>query len=128
MPATPAWPPASTPRLYVEQPLEGSGEIMITGTQAHDLTAVMRAKAGDPIRLFDDVSGEWLAKVEHLGKRVLRRRRLLAAFRMVGAARLVDQHCDRELQVAALVRRHGVRIQRRLVEQAPDRLQHAASP
>jgi 16S rRNA (uracil1498-N3)-methyltransferase len=71
MPATPAWPPASTPRLYVEQPLDGAAEIVIAGTQAHYLMAVMRAKVGDPIRLFDDISGEWLAKVEHLGKRDL---------------------------------------------------------
>jgi 16S rRNA (uracil1498-N3)-methyltransferase len=71
MPATPAWPPASTPRLFVEQPLDGAAEIVITGQQAHYLMGVMRAKVGDPIRLFDDISGEWLAKVEHLGKRDL---------------------------------------------------------
>ena len=47
MPATPAWPPASTPRLFVDQPLEGAGEIMITGAQAHYLIGVMRAKVGD---------------------------------------------------------------------------------
>lgn len=71
MPATPAWPPASTPRLYVEQPLEGRGEVMITGGQAHYLSGVMRVRAGDPIRLFDDISGEWLARVARVGKRDL---------------------------------------------------------
>lgn len=71
MPATPAWPPASTPRLYVTEPLEGLAQIMIAGQQAHYLGGVMRAKPGDPVRLFDDISGEWLARVAHLGKRDL---------------------------------------------------------
>ena len=71
MPATPAWPPASTPRLYVDRPLEGGGEVMIGGAQAHYLVGVMRAKVGDPVRLFDDISGEWLARVAHVGKRDL---------------------------------------------------------
>lgn len=71
MPAIPAWPPASTPRLYVAQQLDGLSEIGITGAQAHYLSGVMRAKPGDPIRLFDDISGEWLARVAHVGKRDL---------------------------------------------------------
>ncbi len=71
MPATPAWPPASTPRLYIEQPLEGVGEIIVAGPQAHYLSGVMRGGVGDPVRLFDDISGEWLAKIAHVGKRDL---------------------------------------------------------
>ena len=69
MPATPAWPPASTPRLYIEQPLDGAGEIVVAGPQAHYLSGVMRLQPGHPVRLFDDISGEWLAKVAHVGKR-----------------------------------------------------------
>lgn len=71
MPATPAWPPASTPRLFIDQPLDGLSEVGIGGAQAHYLSGVMRAKAGDPVRLFDDISGEWLARVAHVGKRDL---------------------------------------------------------
>jgi 16S rRNA (uracil1498-N3)-methyltransferase len=71
MPATPAWPPASTPRLFIEQPLESAGEIVIAGAQAHYLISVMRAKSGTPVRLFDNVTGEWLARVTHVGKRDL---------------------------------------------------------
>ncbi len=67
--ATPAWPPASTPRLFVESPLEGRGEVAIGGAQAHYLATVMRAKAGDPVKLFDNVSGEWLGIVAQAGKR-----------------------------------------------------------
>ena len=71
MPATPAWPPDSTPRLFVEAALTLGAELRIDGAQAHYLLSVMRMKAGDPLRLFDDKSGEWLALARHLGKRDL---------------------------------------------------------
>lgn len=71
MPATPAWPPQSTPRLFVEVPLSDGLELRIDGTQAHYLISVMRMKAGAPVKLFDNVSGEWLAEVAMLGKRDL---------------------------------------------------------
>jgi 16S rRNA (uracil1498-N3)-methyltransferase len=71
MPATPAWPPGSTPRLFVEAELGEGAELRIDGGQAHYLLSVMRLKAGDPVRLFDDRSGEWLAVARHIGKRDL---------------------------------------------------------
>lgn len=70
MPATPAWPPQSTPRLFVETAL-APGEIRIDGPQAHYLLSVMRAKPGTPIKLFDDRTGEWLGVVRSAGKRDL---------------------------------------------------------
>ena len=70
MPATPAWPPQSTPRLFVEQPL-AAGALHLAGTQAHYLLSVMRAKAGDPVKLFDGTNGEWLGIVATVGKRDL---------------------------------------------------------
>ncbi len=66
--ATPAWPPRSTPRLYVPEPL-APGARRIDGPGAHYLASVMRLKAGDPVKLFDDATGEWLAVVESAGKR-----------------------------------------------------------
>ena len=69
MPATPAWPPASTPRLYVERPLAPAETIMLDGPHANYLGAVMRVKPGDPVKLFDDITGEWLAEVSDAGKR-----------------------------------------------------------
>jgi len=71
MPATPAWPPASTPRLFVDRALDAVGELPVGGAQAHYLLGVMRLKPGDPVRLFDDRTGEWLATVAHAGKRDL---------------------------------------------------------
>jgi 16S rRNA (uracil1498-N3)-methyltransferase len=69
MPAIPAWPPASTPRLFVPQLLADGMLLSLDGPQANYLANVMRLKAGDPVRLFDDVTGEWLAEVADSGKR-----------------------------------------------------------
>lgn len=71
MPATPAWPPASTPRLFIDQPLGPDASPTIDGSSAHYLLNVMRLKAGDPILLFDNRSGEWLGRVADPGKRSL---------------------------------------------------------
>ena len=71
MPAKPAWPPKSTPRLFVEQPLELGATLNIAGNSAHYLLAVMRLKEGAPVKLFDDISGEYLATVARIGKRDL---------------------------------------------------------
>ena len=70
MGATPAWPPRSTPRLYVPGPL-ASGPLTLSGPQAHYLVGVMRTRPGDPVRLFDDMTGEWLATATGVGKRDL---------------------------------------------------------
>ena len=71
MPATPAWPPKSTPRLFVEQPLADGMTVNVTGNSAHYLMSVMRLKEGAPVKLFDDISGEYLATVTNIGKRDL---------------------------------------------------------
>ena len=71
MPATPAWPPASTPRLFVDSPLGPDAAPVIDGGAAHYLLGVMRLKVGDPVLLFDNRSGEWLAVVADAAKRSL---------------------------------------------------------
>jgi len=71
MPATPAWPPASTPRLYVDLPLKQDSTPVIDGAAAHYLLNVMRMKAGDPLLLFDNRSGEWLGTIAEAAKRSL---------------------------------------------------------
>lgn len=71
MPATPAWPPASTPRLFVDFPLGPDAAPLIDGADAHYLLGVMRMKAGDPVLLFDNRSGEWLAIIADTAKRSL---------------------------------------------------------
>ena len=69
MPATPAWPPESAPRLYVTTPLSEGAAVPVDGNAAHYLLHVMRLKAGDAVLLFDGISGEWLARVEEARKR-----------------------------------------------------------
>lgn len=71
MPATPAWPPQSTPRLFVETTLSDGLELPVARPQAHYLISVMRLKQGAPVKLFDDKTGEWLSEVAILGKRDL---------------------------------------------------------
>jgi len=67
--ATPAWPPRSLPRLYVAPPLSAGVLVALDGAQANYLGNVLRLKAGDPLLLFDGVSGEWLASVAEAGKK-----------------------------------------------------------
>lgn len=69
MPATPAWPPRSAPRLFVEPPLADAQRRTIDGPQAHYLAQVMRRAVGDAVILLDNATGEWLARVENVGRR-----------------------------------------------------------
>lgn len=69
MPATPAWPPKSAPRLFVPGPLAEGVAVAIEGGQAHYLAKVMRIGEGDAVVLCDDTTGEWVARVASAGKR-----------------------------------------------------------
>lgn len=71
MTATPAWPPDSTPRLFIDSEITEGGEIRIDGGQAHYLVSVMRLKPGGTVRLFDDRTGEWRAEAVAIGRRDL---------------------------------------------------------
>jgi 16S rRNA (uracil1498-N3)-methyltransferase len=69
MPATPAWPPKSAPRLFVDMALVEGAQVSLRGPQAHYLARVMRIAAGDAVVLCDDVTGEWAARAIEAGKR-----------------------------------------------------------
>lgn len=69
MPATPAWPPESLPRLFIDTELAEGDDIAIDAAQANYLVRVLRLKAGAQVKLFDDRTGEWLAELVHIGKR-----------------------------------------------------------
>jgi 16S rRNA (uracil1498-N3)-methyltransferase len=71
LPATPAWPPRSAPRLFVPGPLALGDQVVIDGGQAHYLVRVMRTGVGDAVVLCDDATGEWAARATHVGKRDL---------------------------------------------------------
>lgn len=68
MPATPAWPPRSAPRLFVEQPLALGVHVSLGGNQAHYLSRVMRVGSGDAVIVCDNQTGEWAARVIDAGK------------------------------------------------------------
>ena len=76
MPATPAWPPSSLPRLFVAQTLAEGARVTLEGPAAHYLGNVLRLQAGAQVKLFDDRTGEWLAELEEVG-----RKRIAAAVR-----------------------------------------------
>ncbi|WP_305095527.1 16S rRNA (uracil(1498)-N(3))-methyltransferase [Croceibacterium aestuarii] len=69
MPATPAWPPRSAPRLFLPGPLASGASVSVAGNQAHYLAKVMRVSEGDAVVLCDDATGEWAARVLSAGKR-----------------------------------------------------------
>ena len=69
MPATPAWPPKSLPRLFVRHQLAGGALIDLDAAQANYLGNVMRLKEGAKLLLFDGSSGEWLARIAEAGKK-----------------------------------------------------------
>ena len=71
MPATPAYPPQSAPRLFVDGTLSEGMQLRIDGPQAHYLANVMRARPGDRVVLFDDRTGEYLGEVTQAAKRAV---------------------------------------------------------
>jgi 16S rRNA (uracil1498-N3)-methyltransferase len=69
MPATPAWPPSSLPRLFVDQALAEGAALSLEGAPANYLANVLRLAPGAQVKLFDDRSGEWLAEIVEAGRK-----------------------------------------------------------
>ncbi len=69
MPATPAWPPKSMPRLFVPAPLAKGVTVELDAGQANYLGNVMRLCAGEHVLLFDGTSGEWIARITEAGRK-----------------------------------------------------------
>jgi 16S rRNA (uracil1498-N3)-methyltransferase len=69
MPATPAWPPSSLPRLFVRETLAEGATLKLEGAPANYLGNVLRLEAGAQVKLFDDRTGEWLAEIAEAGKK-----------------------------------------------------------
>ncbi len=69
LPATPAWPPSSLPRLFVDQPLSEGATLTVDGPAANYLGNVLRLGPGARVKLFDDRTGEWLAEIVEAGKK-----------------------------------------------------------
>jgi 16S rRNA (uracil1498-N3)-methyltransferase len=69
MPATPAWPPRSLPRLFVRTQLSDGANVELDSAQANYLGNVMRLTVGGELLVFDGQSGEWLARVAATAKK-----------------------------------------------------------
>ena len=69
MPATPAWPPKSLPRLFVREELSENIRLDLDAGQANYLGNVMRLGEGAEVLLFDGNSGEWLGRIAEAGKK-----------------------------------------------------------
>ena len=55
-------------RLYVEYDLVADEMISIGGSQVHYLRNVLRLTTGDRVALFNGRNGEWLARIDEIGK------------------------------------------------------------
>ena len=69
MPATPAWPLKSLPRLFVEATLSDGAAVTLDGPQANYLGNVLRLGVGGQVLLFDGTSGEWIATVAQMTRK-----------------------------------------------------------
>jgi 16S rRNA (uracil1498-N3)-methyltransferase len=69
MPAPPAWPPKSLPRLFVRQPLIDGAAVPLDAGQTNYLRNVLRLCEGAELLLFDGSSGEWLARISEAGRK-----------------------------------------------------------
>jgi 16S rRNA (uracil1498-N3)-methyltransferase len=60
-----------TPRIYLDAPLAGGGEVALDRDRANYLLNVLRLKHGDALLLFNGRDGEWQAVLAGSGKRAL---------------------------------------------------------
>ncbi|WP_312528610.1 16S rRNA (uracil(1498)-N(3))-methyltransferase [Paracoccus sp. (in: a-proteobacteria)] len=56
-------------RLFIDHPLTSGQGIPLNPDQAHYLHGVMRQGPGDEILVFNGRDGEWLTRIERIGKR-----------------------------------------------------------
>jgi 16S rRNA (uracil1498-N3)-methyltransferase len=62
---------STTPRLYVAMPLAPGAAVVLPVPQSHYLAQVMRRQAGDMVRLFDGVNGEFAARLQSVGRKAV---------------------------------------------------------
>lgn len=96
-------------RLFVPQDLAAGAELSLDEGQSRYLAAVMRAKPGDELRVFNGRQGEWRALVAQVGKRAV-------ALQVIDPARPQEPGPDLDL-IVALVKRAALET---IVEKAAE--------
>ena len=59
------------PRLYYPLPIGEGQTIILPENQSHYLKNVLRRQMGDSIRIFNPLNGEWIGKIDSLGKKLI---------------------------------------------------------
>jgi 16S rRNA (uracil1498-N3)-methyltransferase len=54
---------STTPRLYVDAPLSSGGRVTLPAAASHYLISVMRLQAGADLRVFNNIGGEYHARI-----------------------------------------------------------------
>src|SRR3546814_18178507 len=84
---------STTPRLFVETQLAAGIVVELPQAAAHYLVQVMRRQPGEPVRLFDDCTGEcwagWAMSGATIGRAACRERVCLAV-EISGGARSIN--------------------------------------
>ncbi len=57
------------PRLFIDQPFSKNAGLELSKDQNHYLKNVLRRKEGDNLRVFNAKDGEFIAKIEEMGKK-----------------------------------------------------------
>ena len=119
MPATPAWPPKSLPRLFVRQPLgEGARSSSTRPGQLSRQCAAARRRG--ELMLFDGASGEWLARIAEAGKKRMTLRVERKHARARGHARPLARLRAGQARADRLAGREGDRARRRAADAGDD--------
>lgn len=58
-------------RLYVDASLIAGADIILSKTQIHYLTNVLRLKSGDSVRVFNGQDGEWRGEIVNLSRKMV---------------------------------------------------------
>jgi 16S rRNA (uracil1498-N3)-methyltransferase len=96
-------------RFFVSAPISGS-RATLTGTEAHHLSHVLRARPGETVTLFDGSGDEFSARIESIGRSVVE----------LEILELRSVNCESSLRLTLAVALPKAERQRWLVEKATE--------
>ena len=117
MPATPAWPPRSLPRLFVETALGAGARVELDAAQANYLGNVMRLKEGDRLLLLLPFTRKLVARA--LVARVAPRVQLVETSRFVTVQSIPMEEVFFARQRSAYEPQNVIEAEGEIVEEVP---------